>query len=470
MINSPSGENGKLIFFSQEKSHSLDHYHDLFKIQFFQDFSEWKKAGTLPSAFIIAGGDSSYTASILGKLRRDSETFASLCFITESMSSIDSGLSDGQLLPPVQLQGVISNFLDLSNAYKNSETHISHLGRLIKYLWLRPNFILHPHHGWQYSRFYRYPLLEALGQDKSDSFEWLQSLANSKLMEPVALIDRQRECAYCHSSHLSFIDVCPGCHAIDIELQASLHCFTCGCVDIQEKFIHSGMLICPKCNTQLRHIGSDYDRPIENHSCRVCHQTFVESNVLARCMACEKVMMPNDLASNRIRSWRLSDRGRVIAVRGEIFDIASSFDQLNFISKELFLHDLDWLLISSRRYPDITFSLFGIYFANLTELIDLTGHTQLLQMLESFAQRLRGMLRTPDLSTRTAENMLWLLLPHTDGQGLRNFQKRIESSMQVLQEEGDMQFDCRFISAASSQISNKENAELLLAHLHGELV
>lgn len=470
MINNPSGESSALIAFTQEKSHLLDHYHDLFEIQFFQDFSEWKKAGILAPTFIIAGGDSPYTASILGKLRRDSEAFASLCFVTDSMSSIDSGLSDGQLPPPVQLQSVIRNFLDLSSAYKNSETHISHLERLIQYLWLRPDFILHPHQGWQYPRLYRYPLLEALSQDKSDSFEWLQGLVNSKLMEPAVLIDRQRECMHCHSAHLSFVDVCPNCHAIDIELQASLHCFTCGCVDIQEKFIQSGSLVCPKCNTQLRHIGSDYDRPIENHGCRSCHQTFVESDVLVRCVMCKKEMAPSDLVTNKIQSWQLSERGRIIAVRGEVFDVASSFDQLNFIPKELFIHDLDWLLISSRRYPDITFSLYGIYFANLPELADLFGHAKLLQILESFAQRLRAMLRTPDLSTRTAENMLWLLLPHTDAQGVSSFHKRIESSMKTLLDDSDKKLDCRFISVASSQVSNKGNAELLLARLHGELV
>ncbi|WP_292993827.1 diguanylate cyclase [Nitrosomonas sp.] len=460
----------ELVFFSHEKTNLLDQYSVSFETHVFHDYVEWKKERILSPVVIITGSDPNYIAAILDKIRRDEDLFASLCFVTESVPASYSSLVDGQLPQPPQLKQIINQFLDLFSAYNNSEVHISHLGRLIKYLWLRPNFILHPYQEWQHVRLYRYPLLEALSQDKSDSFEWLQSLSASKLLEPVALIDRQRECAFCHSSHLSFIDICPGCHAIDIELQASLHCFTCGCVDVQEKFIHSGALICPKCNTQLRHIGSDYDRPIENHSCHVCHQTFVEPNVLARCTVCEKEMMPNDLASNRIRSWKLSDRGRIIAVRGEVFDIATSFDQLNFIPKDLFIHDLDWLLISSRRYPDITFSLFGIYFLNLIELIDLIGHTQLLQMLESFAQRLRSMLRTPDLSTRTAENMLWLLLPHTDAQGLSSFQKRIENSMQLLQAEGDMKLDCRFISVASSQILKSETAELLLARLYGELI
>lgn len=458
----------KLIVFSQEKISLSDQYSTAFQIHYFDDVSGWKKENIAPSAILIAG-HSEYTATLLNSIRRDDDLYLSLCFVSDSIPSININLTDGQLPPPQQLKSAIDHYDDLLNAYKNSETHVSELGRLVKYLWLRPNFTLLPTHEWHYPRYYRYPLLDALSRDKFGSFEWLQSLANTNLLEPTGLIDRQRECKFCHSSHLSFIDVCPNCQSLDIKLQPSIHCFTCGNVDIQDKFFQSGVLMCPKCTTQLRHIGSDYDRPIENHHCLSCSYTFVESDVTVRCAMCEKEMAPEELTENKIQGWRLSERGRIIAIRGEVFDIASSFNQLNFISKDLFVHDLNWLLISSRRYRDITFSIFGIYFANLPELSHLFGHTKLLQMLESFAQRIRTMLRTPDLSTRTAENMLWLLLPQTDGPGIKVVHQRIENNVKLLLEDSDRKLDCRFISATSSQLSSQENAELLLARLQGEL-
>ncbi len=460
-----------LILFSQENPDLLAQYGDLFKIYHFYNFTEWETQRMLPSAFVIEGSDAQYTTSILSHIRRDKEAYAVLCFISGSVSSLDNSYVDGSLPQPLLLQEAISQTADLEKSFKNSENNVTHQERLIKFLWLRPNFVLQPYHEWQHPRFYRYPLLEALSHDKSDAFEWLQTLANSRVLEALTLLDRQRECAYCRASHLSFVDVCPNCQSIDIEMQASLHCFTCGCVDVQEKFIHSGTLVCPKCNTQLRHIGSDYDRPIENHGCRACNHSFVEGDVLARCAMCEKEMIPNDLVSNDIHSWRLSNRGRTIAIRGEFFDIGASFDQLNFISRELFVHDLNWSLILSQRYPDIYFSLFGIYFANLPELAEMIGHTKLLQMLESFTQRLRGMLRTPDLSTRTDENMLWLLLPHTDEQGLRGFQARIQNSLESIMKESDQKLDSRFIGVAlPHEQSGQEDATLLLARLSGELM
>ncbi|NBQ68726.1 MAG: diguanylate cyclase [Nitrosomonadaceae bacterium] len=459
-----------LIFFSQEKTGLLDPYKDLFEIHHFSDFSDWEKNKIIPSAFIIAGNDKQYTASILGKIRRDEEVFASLCFAANPVAASDNLLLDGQLPQPPVLLEAVNQVENLLKSLKGNETYITHQGRLIKYLWLRPDFILQPHHEWQNPRFYRYPLLEALSQDRSDSFEWLRNLANNKIIEPLTLLDRQRECAYCRSAHLSFIDICPNCQSIDIKLQASLHCFTCGCVDVQDKFMHSGTLVCPKCHTHLRHIGSDYDRPIENYRCQSCSQSFIEGDVQVRCAMCEKEMKPGELILNEVHSWRLSDKGRTVAFRGEVFDLSSGFDQLDFISRELFLHDLDWQMVTSRRYPNVHFSLFGIYFANLPDLVELFNHARLLQMLEAFAQRLRSLLRTPDLSTRTSENMLWLLLPNTDEKGLHGFQKRIESSMNVLLEESEHKLDFRFIGIASQNIPEKESAPLLLARLAGELL
>ncbi|UJP05067.1 MAG: GGDEF domain-containing protein [Nitrosomonas sp.] len=459
-----------LIFFSQEADSLAAQYKDSFAVQQLSDFAAWERNRIVPAAFVIAGSDKQYFSSIAGKIRRDSEVFASLCFSTELITSPDNALLDGLLPPAVDLQKAIDTTNDLLKSLKGKENYLTHQGRLIKYLWLRPHLVLQPQHEWNNPRFYRYPLLEALSLDQADSFEWLRNLTNAKILEAVSLVDRQRECMYCRSSHLRFIDICPNCSAIDIKLQPSLHCFTCGCVDAQDKFLQSGSLVCPKCHTHLRHIGSDYDRPLENYHCQACHQSFMEGDVQVRCAMCEKEMNPNDLILNEVHAWRLSDKGRTIAFRGEVFDLSSGFDQLDFISRELFIHDLNWMMVMTRRYPAVKFSLFGIYFANLPELVEVFNHTRLLQMLESFAQRLRNLLRTPDLSTRTSENMLWLLLPNTDEYGLTGFQKRMEKSMDQLLEESDYKLNFRFISMHSQKLPQKESAELLLARLVGELL
>ena len=124
-----------LIFFSHERTNLLDQYSDSFKTHVYHDYAEWKKEKILSPAIIITGGDQHYIVSILEKIRRDEELFASLCFVTELIPASYSNLVDGQLPQPLQLKQIINQFIDLFSAYKNSEMQISHLGRLIKYLW-----------------------------------------------------------------------------------------------------------------------------------------------------------------------------------------------------------------------------------------------------------------------------------------------------------------------------------------------
>jgi len=418
--------------------------------------------------FVIANEDASVIVSLLQQIRRHPDFCTALCYVAGGSNPEIGQLADGELPEAAVLRKRYAHFQELLTSFNESETAILPTGRLIKYLWLRPHFVIKPCHAWQSPRYWFYPLLNALNPDE-DAFDWLRTLANQRIIESNNLIDRQRECPHCRSSHLSFIDVCPNCGSLDIVQQASLHCFTCGHVDIQDNFLQDGTLVCPKCLTQLRHIGSDFDRPIENHRCHACHHVFIESDVQVRCMHCEKLSQPTDLVEHKIQSWRLSDRGRIIAVRGDTFDIGASFDQLQFIPGELFRHDLDWLLILARRYPMINFSLFGIYFPRLPELAEKIGHVRLMQLLEVFARRLRSMLRTPDLSTRTAENMLWLLLPQTDEKGLQGFHARIKANLSDIMKDSDHQLNYQLIGISSGQINEQEDAQLLMARLHAEV-
>ena len=426
-----------LVFFSPKIIDLMDQYMSSFRVYYFDNFSEWERAKFIPSAFIILGNDLNYISLILSKLRRDNEAYKTLCFVTGPVSPIDNNLIDGQLPQPSQLQQEISRFQDLSNAYKNNGRYEPHLNRLIKYLWLRSNLIIQPIQDLKAPRSYRYPLLEVIGQDKFNSFEWLKNLIPSQLLEPVKLVDRRRECLHCSSYHMGFIKVCP------------------------------------KCNFEVQRTENDYDILTENYSCHLCNQIFSASYLAIRCSTCKKTMRADDLISTQVHNWKLSNRAMAIVVRGETFENPPSFNHLNSITKELFIHNLDWSLASCRRYQNATFSLFGIKFSNLEELINVSGYTKSLQMVESLAQKLRNIIRPPDLSTRTSEDMLWLLLPHTNEQGLDGFNKRIVSDIQLLQEEeeeeNESKLDCKFIGIVSTQMPKTESAELLLARLYSEL-
>ena len=163
-----------LIFFSPNKTDLSSSYTELFRIQHCGDFSDWEKSKTIPSAFVIDSKDAQYVNTIVNKIRRDHLAFGILCFVTEIQPSFDHQLLDGQLPEPSILKKRINDFVDLSESFKNSETYITPQGRLIKYLWLRPEFVIQPQKDWQHSRYYRYSLLDALSEDTVDSFVWLR--------------------------------------------------------------------------------------------------------------------------------------------------------------------------------------------------------------------------------------------------------------------------------------------------------
>ena len=134
----------------------------------------WQNNITDLSAFVIVSNNADYVATILESIRRDDKHFASLCFLSESTGESSDQFADGLLPEPEELQKTVEQFVDLETSYRNNETSHSSLDRLIKYLWVRPGFVLHPIYAWQHDRYYRYPLLEALSRNELDIFEWLR--------------------------------------------------------------------------------------------------------------------------------------------------------------------------------------------------------------------------------------------------------------------------------------------------------
>ena len=87
-------------------------------------------------------------------------------------------------------------------------------------------------------------------------------------------------------------------------------------VDDQDSFMQQGTLRCPKCVTTLRHIGVDYDRPLEKYRCLSCNARFIEATVLARCYECGQSSKPDDLVMTPIHEYRIGKLTHHIAREG----------------------------------------------------------------------------------------------------------------------------------------------------------
>lgn len=425
-----------------------------------------------PVVFVIEFGSQEFTHDILRRIRTHPKFFYCLCIVNTAIQEQDKNLIDGLNLSENELSKQVLLFEELNNSFKPRKEPLFRDDRLLKFLWTRPNFIIQPYHEWSQLRFYSYPLLDALVFNELDAFEWIKSLFLKKILVKQKLIDRQRECPYCLSAHLSFVDICPNCGSLDVVEQVALHCFICGQVGPQDEFLKLGVLTCPKCATQLKHIGSDYDRPIENYSCNDCDHFFVEGHVSVRCSVCKKTSKTEELSVHEIYSLQLSELGRITAIRGDTADVLAIFSGKNFVANEVFVHNLDWMMLLSDRYKEIKFSVLGLNFSNLAEVIAATSQTNVLQKIEGIAERIRELLRDPDLCTRSTENVIWILLPQTDEKGLSPLKSRLNGTIETLQQTDKNQLKLlfKYTEYLSSQRIKNESAELLLARLKGNIL
>lgn len=322
--------------------------------------------------------------------------------------------------------------------------------QVLAYLWPREQKRMTPLADWQAPQLYRYPLLSCVSGNADEAALLLHRLRSRSLITPDRLIDRVRSCSACHSSHLSYIDQCPSCQSLNIEQQPAIHCFNCGHVARQEHFRRHGVLTCPNCNTRLRHIGSDYDRPMENFHCNACGDLFIEPEVRARCMQCGKSHQPEELRIELIHEYQLGEQGRMLCRHGETMAELTQLTTLDLIPQELFRFNLHWLDQLSVRYPDQGYSLMTLRLINVAEVVESRGYRHTMQIISALAERLRAELRGTDLATRTSDDLYWLLLPNTPAESMSVLKEKVHAVLARNQEGGGAQLRIDMASFSSS--------------------
>ncbi|EKB23719.1 hypothetical protein HMPREF1170_00918 [Aeromonas veronii AMC35] len=377
------------------------------------DLSQWRPA-ELP--VLLLNLPSEEQDRILLAIRRDSSRFLYPVFCV-TQSPLSPILSDGLLS---QLDERAPDMLERLSLLTPRE-HPDEMEKLAWYSWPRAHFRLLPR--WQAGcrQGYSYPLLDCLlGADATAS---LPQLVSERLLQIEQLVDRVRLCSSCSSAHLNFVDVCPECSHIAIQAKPAVHCFTCGHVDDQDVFMQQGLLRCPKCVTTLRHIGVDYDRPLEKYRCLSCHARFMEAAVQARCHECGRAHKPDDLLVSPIYEYRIGKLARHIAREGT--------QQLHLPltwGAPMAMDHFPWLLQWSNRLLQRhggNHTLLAIQIELLAELRAELGLLKTQQRLGALLARLQALFRDTDVVCQYADDRLLLLLPHTSVEDWQILQGRI---------------------------------------------
>lgn len=295
------------------------------------------------------------------------------------------------------------------------------------------------------------PVANALTTGMQSSAEWLGALSAQGLLANLELVDRIRLCPYCHTGNLNYIDFCPACGSIDFAKKEMIHCFTCGYVAPEENFRNGMLLQCPRCNVTLRHIGSDYDRPVETYSCNQCGERFIEPEVKADCLQCRKKSATEDLEVRQIYKYGITAKGKRAVQLGQIDFSFSLFDSNRNVLPLYFYQVTDWLLQMKLRYSDEDFCLLYIKVAGIEAMESHSGISRFKNLIDELARRIRELVRVTDITTSTGANTFWVLLPRTGQKGGEILASRIEKLAELVSMENGahvhIQVKCVALSA-----------------------
>ncbi|VVM42492.1 hypothetical protein PS662_00367 [Pseudomonas fluorescens] len=414
-----------------------------------------------------------YAGRALRKLRTVPAYRYSLIFCCRDQNDWCEALGDGACpVESSEIKSLWGMWKERFRTFSQGSVPERFESRVLSWLWLRDKARLFALRDPQVPQHYRYPLLDAMADDEPvNPFVWLSLMVQQNWLEEGVLVDRVRLCSDCGSGRLNYIDVCTECHALDISRQPSLHCFTCGHVGAQETFLKDSVLLCPNCLNRLRHIGTDYDRPMENYRCRSCQAFFVDAEVQARCLDCGLTHAPDKLRVREVRDFRLSEAGR-FRCRQEFDDRSvQHFGRLSLLGGKDFYELLSWQIQVVRRYPQPAFSLIGLRFVNLAATLARLGEHRGHALIDSLTERLKESVRDTDRCSRSTEEFFWIMLPHTEGKGLECVKQRLGQVAELFSAPEISDVSLRVISiTAPDDLLEKEDGELLLARLASELV
>ena len=156
---------------------------------------------------------------------------------------------------------------------------------------------------------YRYPSVEAITGNATESEVLLRKLYEVGIFER-KLFDKVILCQKCSSASVSVHYCCPYCKSFDIRKSALIEHVKCGYMDVEENFIKSGKLTCPKCHEDLKKLDVDYRRAGIWCTCKDCGKSFDIPVTGLFCRDCHSNFTFEDSVIKDVYSYSLKEEAR----------------------------------------------------------------------------------------------------------------------------------------------------------------
>lgn len=392
----------------------------------FDSIDQALSSTTKITGFLLSSNTKSACKSAVVKILSHPSHYLRPIFLLEPSDEYVHALCEGSGQTWETITEVANSVEEMTKLLPREGDAIDQDEKILRWLFVRQGASIRPVVSFASWRIYVYPLFEIFQPDLSLTTEWIESLKARKLISEKRLVDRIRLCPTCRSSHFNFIDRCPNCKSIAIAKKNFLHCFTCGNVAPEEQCTIHGELKCPKCLSMLRHIGTDYDRALEEHQCSSCGFVFSDPQIVAKCYECSFEGSPDELETQNISELTLTDQGRLAVRSGRLRDVFAVLDSFNFVSLGHFKSSFDWLLALHERKKELMqFSVLALSLDNVNQLVVKHGRVKIVTLIEEFSRRLRQAFRNTDVLARVSENRMAAILPFTPKDNLNIILQRL---------------------------------------------
>ncbi|GMW03958.1 MAG: hypothetical protein AMXMBFR84_50920 [Candidatus Hydrogenedentota bacterium] len=280
---------------------------------------------------------------------------------------------------------------------------------------------------------YAYPDVEySLGRTPVE-LESLEHLASEGFLTRT-LANRVRICPTCSDFRMNFREVCPKCQSINVYPKEILHHYKCAHVGTLDTFRQGADLVCPKCNTELRQIGLDYDKPAGHWNCGDCHAIFPEPEVEAQCMRCSRTCQPDETLTHPIYRYEVTPLVAEAVAEGRMdgVNIASILknEHTGLYSRQYFEHELMRELARFNRYGT-PYALLAVQIIGLDD-VRRTHPGQVDEYTSAIYAALSHGLRTLDTTCVLERDVLAVLLPGTPDTGAEVVMARMREDVHQL--------------------------------------
>lgn len=225
---------------------------------------------------------------------------------------------------------------------------------------------------------------------------------------------RTNVCGRCNSARLNACETCAKCGSTDLREEPLVHHFRCGWQDAQSSYVQRRLLVCPKCNRELTHLGVDYDKPGITLVCQACHTRSSEAAVQFICLDCSEVTRGEEIKSVEWYHYDLTDEGVNALRTGQLpcFDVGPLLaGRPRVFSSQEFRLLATVFSRSARRY-ERPFAVARITM-NLDELRRDVGTVQADVEFRAAIEEVIGTLRITDFASTDGSNSIIMGFPET---------------------------------------------------------